>query len=86
MEQEVKESAWTIIDGITGLELYPDDFSILDAINDYGFEGICSIEVVYGWAARYTLPGCLDCTDWVGVSPSAEDALNAAEEVYGETV
>ena len=86
---ETLESNWTIIDGINGVMIYPADskildFSILKAIEDYGYEGICSIDVEYGWAARYSLPGYLDCTEWVGVYDSEYKAVEHLEEVYPE--
>jgi len=81
---ETLDSNWTIIDGTNGVMLYPDDFTILEAIEDYGFSGICSIEVEYGWAARYTMPGYLDCTDWAGVFDSEDKAVINLRAMYSE--
>ena len=84
MDIETKQSAWTVIDGTNGVAIYPDEISILEAIEDHGFQGIYSIEVEHGWAARYTMPGFLDCTEWVGVFQDEESAISTIEDMYSE--
>jgi len=81
---ETLDSNWTIIDGTNGIMIYPHNFTILEAIEDYGFGGICSIEVEYGWAARYTMPGYLDCTDWAGVFENEDQAAEHLRDIYEE--
>jgi len=67
MKTETMFGTWTIINGVS---VYPEDISIMDAIEDYGFDWICSIEVGHGWCARLSKhdeTGILvDCTEWVG--------------------
>ena len=84
MEIETMESSWTVIDGMKGIEIYPEFITIMEAIDDYGFDGICSIEIQHGWAARYSMPGYLDCTDWIGVFTDEDAAAQAAENIYGD--
>ena len=84
MDIETKQSVWTVIDGTNGVTIYPDEISILEAIEDHGFQGIYSIEVENGWAARYTMPGFLDCTEWVGVFQDEESAISTIEDMYSE--
>ena len=84
MQIETLESFWTIIDGIRGLSVHPKDISIMDAIEDYGFEGICSIVVEYGWAARFTMPGYLDCTEWAGVFDSEDQCVKNLQDMFEE--
>ena len=85
MEQiETMDGQWTVIDGGNGVSIYPEEIKILDAIEDYGIGGICSIEVQYGWAARYTMSGFLDCTDWAGVFDSEDQAAEHLRDIYGE--
>lgn len=40
--------------------------------------------IVRGWAARYSAPGYLDCTEWVGVCASEAEALAECRSLYGE--
>jgi len=84
MQIETLESFWTIIDGIRGVSVHPKDISIMDAIEDYGFEGICSIVVQYGWAARFTMSGYVDCTEWAGVFDSENQAFEHLKDMYEE--
>lgn len=37
-----------------------------------------------GWAARYSAPGYLDCTEWCGVYATEEKARAACVEMHGE--
>lgn len=84
IQVETMESGWTIIDGINGLSVYPETITIMEAIKDYGFSGICSIDVDYGYCARLSMPGYLDCTDWVGPFYTEDDARSACLETYVE--
>jgi len=84
MKIETLESFWTIIDGIRGVSVHPKDISIMDAIEDYGFEGICSIVVEYGWAARFTMSGYVDCTEWAGVFDSEDQCVENLKNMFEE--
>ena len=84
MELQTLESSWTVVDGIKGVVIYPEDITIMEAIEDYGFDGICSVEVEHGWAARYSMPGYLDCTDWLGVFTEESAAAQEAINIYGD--
>lgn len=88
MKTEVIEGQWIVIDGINGVSVYlhPELFSILDAIEDYGFEGITSIEVAYGYSGRLSASGYLDCTEWQGVFSTADACAAFLEELYEERV
>ena len=37
-----------------------------------------------GYYSRLSAPGYMDCTDWIGPFPSAEEALEALYDQYGE--
>ena len=56
--------------------------SVLDSM---GYRGIAldSIEIKFGFCARYSAPGYLDCTEWVGPYASAYDADKQARALYG---
>jgi len=79
METETMFGTWTIIDGIDGSSVYPENISIMEAIEDYGFDGICSIAVDHGWCARLSMSGYLDCTDWLGPFDHEYQADKACE-------
>lgn len=40
------------------------------------------VETVFGWSARLSAPGYLDCTDWTGVFETEEEAVAALDEMY----
>jgi len=85
MQPETIETQWIIIDGINGLSVYPlDHCSIMDAIEDYGFDAICSIDVEYGVCARLSMPGFLDATDWTGPFINETSALESLEILHCE--
>jgi len=81
MKPEIVYNRWTIIDGIDGVSIYPGDISIIEAIENYGIDWICSIEVEYGWAYRLSMPGYLDCTDWIGPFDWKVDAQRDCDDM-----
>lgn len=85
MKPEIVYSRWTIIDGMHGTKLYPYEISILDAIQDYGGTDIINeIEVEFAWCYRLSMPGYLDCTEWVGPFAWKHQAERECEETYIE--
>jgi len=76
---------WTIINGAS---IYPEDMSIMDAIEDYDFDWIISIDVGHGWCARLSKhdeAGILvDCTEWVGPFISEDAAADNINQTYRE--
>jgi len=83
MKPELMETQWIIIDGINGVSIYPHNYdSIMEAIDDYGFEGICSIEVDYGIGARLSMPGFLDATEWIGPFRNEDAALGNLADMF----
>jgi hypothetical protein len=53
-----------------------------DYLND-GKRGIQSVELVEKWAARYSAPGYMDCTDWV-LGATQEEAEEDCRNIYGD--
>ena len=85
MQIETIETNWIIIDSMNGMEYFDSVyFSIMEAIEQVGFDSIYSIETQYGWSARYSAKGYLDCTDFIGVFPEEFMAIEHLKEVYGE--
>jgi hypothetical protein len=86
MRKEIVEGNWIYIDGINGVTIYPEEHfgNIKTAIDDYGYEGITSIEIRYGYAGRLTMPGYLDSTEWAGVFTDADLCSQALDELYPE--
>lgn len=41
------------------------------------------VETVFGWFARYSAPGYMDCTDWMGPYDTEEEAAKECKEMYG---
>ena len=84
MQPEIIKGQWIIIDGNKGTTLYPfPDFSIDQAIFDYGKDGFCSVELAKGWAGRLSASGYLDCMDWNGpftTKKACSDALKTLHD------
>jgi hypothetical protein len=38
---------------------------------------------VEGWFCRYSAPGYMDCTDWIGPYETEEEAIEECEALYG---
>ena len=53
-----------------------------DAAKAYGVDPE-DVETIFGWGARYSAPGYMDCTDWVGVYETEEEAVEECREIYG---
>jgi hypothetical protein len=82
MKPEIVYSRWTIVDSMHGVTLYPHDVSILDAIEDSGgSDVIYSVEVEFAWAYRLSMPGYLDCTDWIGPFDWKVDAQRDCDDM-----
>lgn len=55
-----------------------------DDLSDYVPSEPVTYDIVEGWFARYSAPGYLDCTDWVGPKDTESAARKLCVEVYGE--
>jgi hypothetical protein len=64
----------------------PEDWeSICASVCDYtDGRKVMKVEAAKGWAARYSAPGYMDCTDWGGVYETEEEAAAEAKEMYGD--
>lgn len=38
----------------------------------------------FGWGARLSAPGYMDCTDWIGPFSTEQEAVEELYEMYGE--
>ena len=72
-------------DGRNGIDIVPLDVADItrDALmrESKGFE--VTEEIISGWFARYSAPGYLDCTDWMGPYGSKSEAIREVRSVYG---
>jgi len=96
MQTETMFSQWIVIDGVYGVSVYPEDyFSEGEALADYlgtdkhgniaeNISKVHECETIIGWAARLSMPGYLDCTEWVGPFTSEQAAADYIHETYGE--
>lgn len=81
---EIIEGDWVIIDGIAGTTIYPrEHFTIKEAVDDYGYDGVMSIDIEGGFGARFSQSGYLDSTEWIGPYVSEKDAKEILVETYG---
>lgn len=59
-----------------------------DKIKDYVEvskpEHVYSITEETGWCARYSAPGYMDCTPWMGPYETEEEAAEECAAIYGE--
>lgn len=49
-----------------------------------GGETCYSAEIQFGWGVRLGAPGYLDCTEWMGVYETQEEALEQLTAIYGD--
>jgi len=93
METETMFGEWIVIDGVYGVSVYPEDyFSEGEALADYlgtdrlaeNIRKVHECETIIGWAARLSMPGYLDCTEWVGPFISEQAAADHIYETYRE--
>jgi hypothetical protein len=61
-----------------------EDDQTCDALQDYCEGEVESYKVVEGWFARYSAPGYLDCTEWVGPCCTEEEAIAEGKDLYGD--
>lgn len=54
-----------------------------EAAAAYGVEPE-DVETVFGWFARLSAPGYMDCTDWIGPYDTEEEAVEECEALYGD--
>ena len=85
MQPEIVKGQWVVIDGSNGITLYPfPDFSIDQAIFDYGKDGFCSVELVKGWAGRLSANGYTDATDWNGPFTHKKACVDSLRALYDD--
>jgi len=60
--------------------------AIREDVGDY-YEGgascIESVEIIEGFGGRLSMPGYMDCTDWI-VADTAEEIQDTLDDMYGE--
>ena len=61
-----------------------DSPDMCDALADYCEGEPLSYKAVQGWFARYSAPGYLDCTDWMGPYETEDEAIAECKELYGD--
>jgi len=89
MEPQAQELVMFVLETTAGTESVPVEFVGEDArpddLRDY-IEGEpledAELEREQGWYARFSAPGYMDCTDWVGPCGSAEAAFDELAEVH----
>ena len=54
-----------------------------DAAQAYGVSAD-DVETVFGWFARLSAPGYMDCTEWSGPFDSEQAARDELREMYGD--
>lgn len=52
-----------------------------DAAEAYGVS-VDEVVTEFGWYARLSAPGYLDCTDWTGPYESEDEAINELRDMY----
>jgi len=83
MKPETVYGDWIVIDGDYGVSVYPGEyFDEIEAKADYGGR-VYECETITGWAARLSMPGFIDSTDWQGPYDSENAALQDVETIYG---
>jgi len=82
MQKEITEKQqWHKIDGSNGIDYSPADiFSLEEAKDDYIGE-VWEAKTIWGYGARMTASGYLDCTDWA-VFDTEKEAVNYLDETY----
>ena len=91
MSPVVEHGKWIAIDGSDGITLVPadvigdigpEDNHDANVYQDY-YEGkVYSVEELTGYAARLSASGYMDCTEWMGVYDTAEEAARELVEAY----
>lgn len=73
MEREITDiMQWIVVDSPVGLDYFPKDaFTVNDVIAMFRNVPI-SITITYGYGARLSANGYLDCTDWYVFDTEAE--------------
>jgi len=82
MRPETMHGEWIVIDGDYGVSVYPAAyFDESEAKAEYGSR-VYECETIAGWAARLSMPGFLDATEWQGPYDSEAEALRDLEALY----
>jgi hypothetical protein len=73
------------LDVITEVSDPPIDALTEEIERTYSFGGVRDVQIVRGkWWSRYSAPGYLDCTDWVGPCDTEAQAIEECKELYGD--
>ena len=90
---QVEQGTWFEVETNQGYELVPADLihgynAHKDEIPLCVFEDYCegtpkSFKAIDGYCARYSAPGYMDCTDWVGPYPTQAEAETDCKNMYG---
>ena len=89
MKKEVYESTYYLVETTDGTECIPSDVcGPVDnpiMLQDYcrGIIDECGFEFRSGYVGRLTMPGYLDCTEWVH-GETEDDVLETLEFLYGD--
>lgn len=71
-----------------GVQIADDNPAFAEIVRDFSaylsvpVEDVDSVEFNYGWGARMSAPGYMDCTDWA-VFPTNEEAKEYLDDYYG---
>ena len=85
MELQVRESDWAIFETNDGGETVVEAdhcFDVEDAIRDYGCSDPESFRIERGYCGRFSAPGYMDRTDWVGPYTTRKAVLEEMEDGY----
>lgn len=81
--QITSKQNWWKIDGSNGTEYFPCEyFGRSDALEAYGVCDADTVEEVSGYGCRLSMPGYLDCTDWIVFPTVAEAAQSLLDMFY----
>src|SRR5262249_51462736 len=101
MEQQVELGRWLVVDLADGsTEVVPLDVAdgltveegelvegdALGAVRPYCRGEPVAATVALGYCSRWSMPGCLDCSDWYGPFATPEEALEALGELEADDV
>lgn len=92
-------NAYTVLDSNDSYTIVPEDvagpysqvmnpdsaYSPCDRMKPYCEGKPVAVEFVTGWFARYSAPGYLDCTEWVGPFATEAEARKECEAIFDPT-
>ena len=84
MKPEIFKGTCWQADTNNGIELYPCDYFDSLSVADITDCGEDDIEKVYGYFARLSMPGYMDCTEWCGPFKTEAEARAYLSDTYGD--